>query len=76
MAELSYKFVRSPNSMDAMPSVQTGIPKEGWHYIWPEYEKIENTDAQRMSHIPYVAHIERLYDYVNFSLLGIGTGLI
>lgn len=44
--------------------------KEGWHYLWFEYR--EDVDANgRHVRTAIAAHIEQIYDYFDFALLGI-----
>ena len=75
-AALSYKFVQSDDSSDAMPSFKSDIVKLGWEYIWLEYEKQEDDTAKRIIQPPIAAHVEGVYETGDFSQLGIGTGLI
>ncbi len=75
-ATLSYKFIQSDDSSDAMPAFKAGIAKLGWHYLWAEYEKQEDDTAKRIIQPPVAVHVERVIDYADFSALGIGTGLL
>ena len=74
-AALDYRFTQSDNVADAMPDFQTGIVKQGWHYIWVEYEKAEDSLSKSLVHQPKAAHVERLYKKAEFGLLGIGTAI-
>lgn len=71
----TYKFTQSDDSYDAMPAFKAGITKKGWEYIWAEFEKEEDEGAKRIIQPPVAAHVERVYDAADFSILGIGTGL-
>ena len=47
--------------------------KEGWEYVWIVYQTVIDQYAQAVVKVPTVALVERVYDYSDFSLLGIGT---
>ncbi len=75
-ATLSYKFVQSDDSSDAMPAFKSGITKLGWYYLWAEYEKQEGATDKVIIRPPVRVHVDRVYDAADFSSLGIGTGLL
>lgn len=45
--------------------------KEGWFYLWVEYEEKDDQVNGRVVREPVAIHIERVYDYFDISLLGI-----
>lgn len=48
-----------------------GISKKGWDYLWVEYETVAESDVGVRK--PRYAYTARVYEYKNFSELGIGT---
>ncbi len=46
--------------------------KRGWDYLWFRYADAEDDSAKVMVKRPVSAHLERVFDYTNFALLGIG----
>lgn len=70
--KLDFKFVASPNRDDVTAGPYTGISKGGHDYIWVQYKKAEkDSDAQNTIDKVFV---DRLYYFVDFSKLKIGTG--
>lgn len=47
----------------------TGVDKEGWHYLWCEYK--DDPTPGVMVKTPIAVHVEQVYDYADFSLLGL-----
>lgn len=52
-----------------------GIRKEGWQYLWVRYkDAVRTVEGKKwLTKVPVAAFVERVYDYGDFSLLGIGT---
>lgn len=78
--ELSYRFEVHPNVSDQTigesPDQITGIDVEGWNFLHVRYERQQrNNDAGDKIDVfvPEQAYVERIYEYGNFALLGIGT---
>ena len=74
---LTYKFLASLNAGpgQALPAITAGdimgIAKEGHEYLWVRYE---NSAAQgTLVKKPSAVYVNRVYDYQNFSQLGIGV---
>ena len=62
----------------------TGISKLGWEYTWARYADSEDAaaksptlqsygDGAAIVKKPVAVYVERVYEYGDFSLLGIGT---
>lgn len=45
------------------------IDKEGWHYLWIEYQQKDN--STELVSRPKAVHVERVYDYAEFTALGL-----
>jgi hypothetical protein len=71
--EMTFHFTRSISVTNLTAGDITGIAKAGWQYLWYEYETQVDTNAQMSTEVPLAAHVERVYNAVDFSLLGIGT---
>jgi hypothetical protein len=51
----------------------TGINKQGWHYLWVRFDDDEDSSAKTLIKKPIAAYVERVYEYGDFSALGIGV---
>lgn len=77
--EIQFRFAAQPNITGATFGATTGyagvtgVTKMGWDYIWPEFDRIEDDNNNRMSRRLRAVHVERVYEFGNFGLLGIGT---
>ncbi len=71
--EITFRFAASPNAVGLTIGSITGINKEGWHYLWVRFVDDEDTAAKALIKRPVAAYVERVYDYGDFSLLGIGV---
>lgn len=69
--EIAFKFAASPNATDLKVGDITGIEKKGWEYLWVRYADTE--DEETLIKQPVAAYVERVYEYGNFALLGIGV---
>jgi hypothetical protein len=69
--EIAFKFAASPNATDLKVGGITGIEKKGWEYLWVRYADAE--DEETLIKQPVAAYVERVYEYGNFALLGIGV---
>lgn len=69
--ELTYYFEASPNLSSYYVGSVLVASKLGWEYQWVRYQKSEY--ANRLITVPDGVYIEKLYEYTNFALLGIGT---
>jgi hypothetical protein len=53
-----------------------GLPthrKEGWWYVWTESEQVISSGGKRLNSKLQAYHLERVYEYGDFSQLGLGT---
>lgn len=71
--EITYRFAASPNVNGLNLGSIAGIDKEGWHYLWIRFADDEDSAAKILIKKPIAAYVERVYDYGDFSGLGIGT---
>ena len=69
--EISFRFAASPNATGLVVGDITGIDKGGWEYLWVRYADAE--DADTLVKQPVAVYVERVYEYGDFSLLGIGV---
>lgn len=49
------------------------IDKQGWDYIWVQYENKEDVDQSQIVKKALAAYVIRVYDQIEFQLLGIGS---
>ena len=71
--EITFRFAASPNVAGLQLGNIPGINKEGWHYLWVRFtDEVENV-AKVLIKKPVAAYVERVYDYGDFSGLGIGV---
>jgi len=71
--EITFRFAASPNRRDIAVGSITGIDKNGWEYMWVTYEDAEDEDSGRLVKRPVAVYVEQVYEYGDFSRLGIGT---
>jgi len=71
--EITFRFAASPNRRDIAVGSITGIDKSGWEYMWVTYEDAEDEDSGRLVKRPVAVYVEQVYEYGDFSRLGIGT---
>lgn len=70
--EMQFRFIASPNRTNLAVGPYSGIVKAGHDYLWVQGEEEEKgTDLQ--STIKRV-FVDQVYEYSDFSELGIGTG--
>jgi len=70
-AELAYSFAASGNQTDITIGDITGIAKQGWHYLWAQYEETKDDSAKRLATRPIAAYVEKVYHEGDFSNLGL-----
>jgi hypothetical protein len=71
--EITFRFCASPNRTNITIGNITGIAKKGWEYMWVRYEDVEDTEAQSLVKRPLAVYVEQVYEYGDFSCLGIGA---
>jgi len=74
--ELTYNFTFSPSESGLSVGDITGISKAGWDYLWVRYETGEDDAAKKTTPKPRQAEVDRVLEPLNFSLFGIGTGIL
>lgn len=70
--EINFRFAGSPNKTNITIGTITGIAKKGWEYLWVEYANDLDPAAKRMVKTPLAAHVEKVYEDGDFSILEIG----
>lgn len=68
--ELTYYFEASPNLAAYYVGAIPVTSKLGWEYQWVRYQKTESSN--RLITVPDGVYVEKIYEYGNFALLGIG----
>lgn len=71
--EISFRFAASSNRTGIVVGDITGISKAGWEYMWVRYADTEDATAKALVKRPVAVYIEQVYEYANFSALGIGS---
>lgn len=74
--QLNFRFAASPNRTVANGNpitvgTITNVEKLGWEYLWVLYG--DTVNENRLVQHPTACYVERLYPFVDFSELGIGT---
>lgn len=82
-AEMTFDFAVSSNVSDFKiaegtpwqlpPPGDPPLVKEGWWYADVLYEDAHDANAKRLGKRPFCVILHRVFDYGDFSLLGIGT---
>lgn len=70
---VDFEFADSPNRTGLVIGDITGINKKGWEHMWVETEDAVDATSGRIVRTVLAVHIEQVYYYGDFSLLGIGT---
>jgi len=80
LAEFTFNFSVSPSqsglSIGSGSNLISGIEKIGWDYLWTGYETVEDADAKKTTLKLVQADVDRVYYPFNFSIFGIGTGIL
>jgi len=69
--EITFRFAASPNVTGLTVDDIAGIDKKGWEYMWVRYADAQ--DQNILVKRPTAVYIEKVYEYGDFSGLGIGT---
>lgn len=69
--EITYSFAASPNVTNGSIGGFTGINKDGWDYLWFQFEDKEDANAEKVVRRPRAAYVEQIYKRGNFAGLGI-----
>lgn len=67
--EITFNFAASPNASGLQVGDITIKEKRGWDYLWVRYQDVKDVDA--IVKQPQTAYVEQVYEYENFSQLGI-----
>jgi hypothetical protein len=70
---VNYKFAGSPEKTFTNSEIGDliGFTKRGWDYLWIRYGS--TTDANTLVRQPVAGYVERVYEFGDFSLLGLGV---
>jgi len=71
--EITFRFQATPNVTGLQVGNITGINKKGWEYLWVRYDDEVDNSARTLVKRPAAVYVEQVYQYADFSLLGIGT---
>lgn len=69
----TFRFAVERNRSGLTIGSITGIAKQGFDYLWVDYEIVEDATANTLTRRPRAVYVERVYERDNFGLLGIGT---
>lgn len=70
--EITFEFAVSRNVVGVTVDEISGIAKGGHSYLWVRYEDRIDDTTKRMVKKPIQVNVERVYEYGDFSLLGLG----
>lgn len=72
---IDFSFAVEPNRILVVETVSGAVnaPKNGWDYIWFAQARIASNNDTEIAHRIESAHVAQVYEYGNFSKLGIGT---
>jgi hypothetical protein len=73
---ITYNFAVSPSATGLTIGDITGIAKTGWDYLWVRYDTADDSTAKKTTPKPRQVDIDRVLTAWNFSMLGIGTGML
>lgn len=69
MWEITFNFAVSKNKTGITIGTITGIEKQGWEYVWVEYETAVDTNSKGKCKTPKSVYVECVYDKATFSSL-------
>lgn len=69
--EVTYNFLASSNATGLTIGGISSIAKGGHQYLWPYYEKVDDTSAKALVPRPHTIFVETVYQSTAFSALGI-----
>lgn len=73
-SSVTYNFAASKNATNiAIGSAITVTSKRGHEYLWVAYEDTEDSSAKKTVARPLAAYVEQVYQYGDFTLLGLGV---
>ena len=68
---ITFSFAASHNVTGLTIGDITGIDKEGWQYLWIQFEDVEDNDTHLVLKRPKHVFVERMKEYGDFDLLGL-----
>ncbi|MBI1389922.1 MAG: hypothetical protein GC154_15890 [bacterium] len=71
--EIAFRFAGSPNKTNLVIGDITVSSKKGWEYLWVRYAEAEDVAAKMLIQKPVAAYVEQVYEYGDFSAMGIGV---
>ena len=71
--DLTYHFEFSPYVTNVVVGDITVTTKPGWYYAWTRFEKTEDGPSYKETQKPCQVDVIKVYDTVDFAVLGIGT---
>jgi hypothetical protein len=76
LRDFAFSFEVSPSETGLVIGDITGIDKIGWDYLWVRYESSDDSTSKKTTPKPIQVEVDRVMTAFNFSLLGIGTGIL
>jgi hypothetical protein len=70
--EINYRFAASPNRTNFQVGTVSVASKKGWEYLWVRYADKVDAGSKTLVKVPTAAYVEQVYEYADFSALGIG----
>ena len=71
--EITFRFAASPNRTNIQIGNITVASKKGWEYLWVQYTQEVDPAIHQVVKKPVAVYIEQVYEYGDFSRLGIGV---
>jgi len=73
LIEITYQFDQSDDVQQQTIGDITGVAKSGWQYLWIQYRETDDAGAKDYARRPVSVYVEKVYDAVAFTALGIGN---
>jgi hypothetical protein len=70
---ITYRFSYQKNESNVPVGDMTIPSVEGWQYLWVQYETQKEDASKSLVQRPKAAYVEKVYNYGDFSQLGIGV---
>jgi hypothetical protein len=69
--DIAFSFAVSPNQTGVTVGSIPTFDKKGWDYLWVQYAPTPDGSSNRMNLTPESAIVEQVYEYADFSTLGV-----